>query len=89
MIYRGTLNTVQMRVSEVFKPAVRYNAAGIVVSHLHPSGTPAPSPEDIAVTQALYNAGKLLEVAVLDHIIVGRGCWQSLRHLGVGFDDPP
>jgi DNA repair protein RadC len=89
MIYRGTFNTVQMRVSEVFKPAVRFNAAGIVVSHSHPSGDPAPSPEDIAVTQVLYNAGKLLQVDVLDHIIVGRDCWRSLKHLGVGFEETP
>lgn len=88
MIYRGTFNTVHMRVGEVFKPAVRFNAAAMVISHLHPSGDPSPSPEDLVVTQALAAAGKLLEVNVLDHIIVGRGCWQSLRHLGVGFEDP-
>ncbi len=89
LIYRGTFNTVHLRIGEVFKPAVRFNAAGIVVSHLHPSGDPSPSPEDISATQALYTAGKLLEVNLLDHIIVGRGCWRSLRHLGVGFEETP
>lgn len=89
MIYRGTMNEVHMRIGEVFKPAVRYNAARIVVSHCHPSGDPQPSPEDIAVTQALYTAGKVLNVDVLDHIIVGRACWQSLKSLGVGFEDVP
>ncbi len=89
MIYRGTINMVHMRIPEVFKPAIRWNAAGIVISHSHPSGDPSPSPEDIAVTQSLYNAGKLLQVDVLDHIIVGRDCWRSLKHLGVGFEETP
>jgi DNA repair protein RadC len=88
MIYRGTINMVNMRIGEIFKPALRYNASSIVVSHVHPSGEIEPSPEDIAVTQALYTAGKLLDVRLLDHLIIGRDCWLSLKTQGLGFEDP-
>ena len=80
---------VNMRIGEIFKPALRYNASSIVVSHCHPSGEIEPSPEDIAVTQAMYTAGKLLDVRLLDHLIIGRDSWLSLKTQGVGFDDAP
>src|SRR5436853_6411742 len=89
MIYRGTINTVNTRIGEIFKPALRYNASSIVVSHCHPSGEIEPSPEDITVTQAMYAAGKLLDVSLLDHLIVGRDCWLSLKTKGLGFTDAP
>jgi DNA repair protein RadC len=73
-------------VAEVFKAAIRRNAASLIVAHNHPSGDPAPSPEDIAVTRELVAAGKLLGVDVLDHLVVGKGCWISLRERGLGFD---
>ena len=88
MLYRGTINTVNTRIGEIFKPALRYNASSIVVSHVHPSGEIEPSPEDIAVTQAMYTAGKLLDVPLLDHLIVGRDCWLSLKTRGLGFEEP-
>lgn len=78
-----------MRVVEIFRPALKLNAAAIVLSHLHPSGDPSPSERDILVTQQVYEAGKLLDVSVLDHIIVGRECWVSLKSLGLGFEDAP
>lgn len=87
MIYRGTINMVNMRIGEIFKPALRYNASSIVVSHIHPSGDPTPSPEDIAVTQAMRAAGELLDVPLLDHLIIGQDCWLSLKTQGLGFDD--
>lgn len=86
MIYRGTINTIHVRVAELYKPAVRENAAGIVLSHCHPTGDPQPSPEDIRVTNMAYEAGQLLDIALLDHIIVGNAAWVSLKEQGLGFE---
>lgn len=84
-VYRGSLNASVVRVSEVFTPAVRITAASILVVHNHPSGDPTPSPEDIAITKRLVEAGKLLEIEVLDHIIIGHGRYASLKERGLGF----
>ena len=66
MIYRCSLNAATMRVGEVFKEAIRANCACMIVAHNHPSGDPTPSAEDIQVTKALVQAGKLLDVELLD-----------------------
>ncbi len=84
-VYRGSLNSSLIRVSEVFKEAVRANAAAIIVVHNHPSGDPTPSPEDISVTRAIVQAGKLLDIEVLDHIVVGKNKFISLKSRGLGF----
>ena len=84
-LYRGSLNTSQVRVGELFKPAIRRNAAAIIVVHNHPSGDPTPSPEDIALTRAIVQAGKLLDIEVLDHLVIGRGKFVSLKERGLGF----
>lgn len=84
-IYRGSLNASVVRVAEVFTPAVRRNAASLLVVHNHPSGDPSPSQEDINITRALVQAGKLLEIEVLDHIIIGQGRYTSLKERGIGF----
>jgi DNA repair protein RadC len=81
-VYVGTLNAAGLRVGEVFKEALRLNSAAIIVCHNHPSGDPAPSPEDIAVTRQIVEAGKLLDIAVLDHLVIGRGSYVSLRERG-------
>ncbi len=86
MIYRGSLNATSMRVAEVFKDAIRTNSAGIIVAHNHPSGDPAPSAEDVRVTQALVQAGKLIDIEVLDHIVVAQGRYVSLKERGLGFE---
>ena len=78
-VYRGTINSAQVRVAEVFKEAIRRNAASIIVAHNHPSGSCEPSPDDQAVTRDLIEAGKLLGVEVLDHLVIGQGRWTSLR----------
>lgn len=85
MVYRGTINTIYIRPAELFKEAVRVNAPALLLSHVHPSGSPDPSPEDIRATHNAYQAGKLLGIDVLDHIIVGRESWISLREKGLGF----
>lgn len=84
-LYRGSLNQATVRVGEVFREAVRANAASIIAVHNHPSGDPTPSPQDIALTRALVSAGKLLDIPLLDHVIIGRGRWVSLKERGLGF----
>lgn len=82
LIYQGTVNATTIRVAEVFRPAIIDNATAIIVCHNHPSGSPEPSPEDIAVTSELVRAGKILEVDVLDHVIIGKGRFVSLKERG-------
>jgi DNA repair protein RadC len=84
-VYKGSVNSSQVRIGEVFKEAVRKNASAVVVIHNHPSGDPTPSPDDVAVTRAIVQAGKLLDVEVLDHLIIGQGKWVSLKERGLGF----
>ena len=84
-IYRGSVNTAQVRPADVFKPAVRKNATAIIVVHNHPSGDPTPSPDDVAVTRELVQAGQQLDVKVLDHIVIGHGRHVSMKERGLGF----
>lgn len=84
-VYRGSVNSAQVRVGEVFKAAVRRNAPALIVVHNHPSGDPTPSPDDVAVTRAIIQAGKLLDVDVLDHLIIAGGRFVSLKERGLGF----
>ena len=86
-IYQGSLNSSQVRVGELFRPAIRENAAAIIVVHNHPSGDPSPSPDDVAITKAIIKAGKLLDIQVLDHLIIGRGRFISLNRRGLGFSE--
>ncbi len=84
-VYRGSVNNSQVRVGELFKEAIRANATAIIVVHNHPSGDPTPSPEDVAVTRSIVQAGKLLDLNVLDHIVLGGGRYVSLKERGLGF----
>ncbi|MBN1138881.1 MAG: DNA repair protein RadC [Anaerolineae bacterium] len=84
-IYVGSLNTSLIRVGELFRPAIHANSAAIIVVHNHPSGDPTPSPEDVAVTRQIVEAGKLLDIEVLDHLIIGWQRWVSLKERGLGF----
>jgi DNA repair protein RadC len=84
-VYRGSLNSSLVRVAEVFKEAVRVNAASIIVAHNHPSGDPTPSTEDVRVTEQIVAAGKLLEVEVLGHLVIWERKWISLREKRLGF----
>jgi DNA repair protein RadC len=85
-VYHGSLNSSLVRIAEVFRPAIRANAAAILIAHNHPSGSPDPSPEDIALTRAIIEAGKLLDVECLDHLIIGSGRYVSLKSKGLGFE---
>ena len=84
-VYQGSINSSQVRIAEVFKPAVQRMAPAILVCHNHPSQDPTPSPDDVAVTRAMVQAGKLLDCNVLDHIIIGGSRYVSLKERGLGF----
>jgi DNA repair protein RadC len=84
-LYRGSVSSAQVRVGEVFREAVRKNASALIAIHNHPSGDPTPSPDDVALTRAIVQAGKLLDVDVLDHLVIGQGRWVSLKERGLGF----
>lgn len=84
-IYKGSLNTSVVRTGEIFRPAIETAAAAIIIAHNHPSLDPSPSPEDINVTRQIVQAGKLLDIECLDHIIIGR-TFVSLKERSLGFD---
>lgn len=84
-VYKGSVNSAQMRIGELFKEAIRNNASACIVIHNHPSGDPTPSPDDVAVTRAIVQAGKLLDIDVLDHLVIGTNKWISLKEKGLGF----
>lgn len=84
-VYKGSVNSAVMRVSEVFREAVRRNAPGIIILHNHPSGDPSPSPEDVSATRELVQAGKLLDIEVLDHLVIGYQRFVSLKERRMGF----
>ncbi|MCA9961658.1 MAG: DNA repair protein RadC [Anaerolineales bacterium] len=85
-IYIGSLNTSVVRIGELFRAAIKENAAAFIVAHNHPSGDPSPSPEDVNVTKQIVQAGKLLDIELLDHIIIGHQRYVSLKERGLGFD---
>ena len=78
----GGLNIAQLRPREVFAPALTLGAAAVVLAHNHPSGDPTPSPEDLAVTRHLLEAGDLLGVEVLDHLVLSADRFRSIREAG-------
>jgi DNA repair protein RadC len=84
-LYQGSLNSSMVRVGEIFRQAIQRNAASVIIVHNHPSGDPSPSPEDVTLTRALVQAGKLLDLEVLDHLVIGRGQWVSMKDRGLGF----
>ena len=84
-LYQGSVNSSQVRVGEVFRVAILEQASAILLAHNHPSGDPNPSSDDISVTRAINQAGKLLDIDVLDHLILGQGNWVSLKTRGLGF----
>jgi DNA repair protein RadC len=81
-VYVGNLAGSAVRVGEVFRDAVRRQAAALVVVHNHPSGDPTPSADDLRITAELAEAGRLLDIELLDHIVVGADRWVSLRAMG-------
>ncbi len=82
-VSRGTLSASMVHPREVFKLAVLHNAAAIICFHNHPSGDPKPSRDDIEITERLVEAGKIMGIEILDHIIVGDDGYASLKERGV------
>ena len=70
---------------QVFREGVRLNCAAIAIAHNHPSGDPTPSSDDVSVTEQIVRAGKLLDIEVLDHLVIGRQRYVSLKERGLGF----
>jgi len=75
----GILNASLVHPREVFVKAIKQHSAAIILAHNHPSGDPEPSPEDKNITKRLFDAGELLGIPVLDHIIIGRGTFMSFK----------
>jgi DNA repair protein RadC len=86
LVYRGNVSAALVRIGELFRDAVRGQAAGLIIVHNHPSGDPEPSPDDLHLTAEAIAAGRLLDVAVLDHVVVASAGYTSLRDRGVAFD---
>ncbi len=84
-LYKGSLNSSVVRVCELFRLPLLLNSAAIIVAHNHPSGGIQASPEDIDVTQSFIQAGELLQIEVLDHLIIGQGVWMSMRERQLGW----
>jgi DNA repair protein RadC len=84
-VYQGNVNSSLIRGAEVFRPAIQRNSPAIIVVHNHPSQDPTPSPDDVAVTRALVQAGRLLDISLLDHLVIGGNRWVSLKERGLGF----
>ena len=84
-LYVGSVSSSQIRIGEVFKEAVRKNSSSIIIVHNHPTGDPTPSPDDISVTRAIIQAGKILDIEVLDHLIIGAGKFTSMKEKGLCF----
>mgnify|MGYP001139490424 CR=1 FL=1 len=80
-LYKGSLNASTVRPAEIFKAGIRHNAASLIIVHNHPSGDPSPSPEDINLTRMLIEAGKMLELPIIDHVIVGAQGTTSIKTL--------
>jgi len=87
-VYQGNVSASLVRVGELFRDAVRLNAAGLILVHNHPSGDPTPSPDDLHLTAEALAAGRLLDIDLLDHLVIGHDAYVSLRDRGVSFDRP-
>lgn len=79
----GSLNSSIVHPREVFKPAIKRSSASMILVHNHPSGDPTPSVEDIDITKRLIEAGKILGIEVLDHVIIGNGNYISIKEKGI------
>lgn len=88
-VYHGSIHTALVRVGEVFREAIRRNGVGILVGHGHPTGVPEPSADDVRLTRALHEAGELLDIALIDHVILGQESFVSLRERGLLSDGGP
>ncbi|MHB8375469.1 MAG: RadC family protein [Dehalococcoidia bacterium] len=84
-VYRGSVHTAQVRISELLRDAVRVNATSIVLVHNHPSGDPTPSASDIQMTKMLFDSARVMDIALLDHMIIAGGRYVSMKGVNMGF----
>lgn len=84
-LYKGSVNSSHVRIAEVFRQAIIDNAIAIILAHNHPSGNIEPSAEDVSVTRAVLQVGKILDIDLLDHIVIARGNYVSMKERGLGF----
>ena len=82
-ISTGSLNASIIHPRDVFQRAVLLNCASILLIHNHPSGDPTPSPEDVSLTKKLVDAGKIMDIAILDHVVIGDGRFVSFKEKGL------
>lgn len=87
-VYQGNVSASLVRVGELFRDAVRLDAAGAILVHNHPSGDPTPSPDDLHLTAEALAAGRLLDIDLLDHLVIGHDAYVSMRDRGISFDRP-
>jgi DNA repair protein RadC len=85
-VYIGNVSSAVVRPAEVLREAVRQNAPSLILVHNHPSGDPSPSPDDVILTKHLLSAGRLLEIELLDHVVIGDKRFASLKQLDLGFE---
>lgn len=85
-VYQGNVSSSLVRISELFRDAIRLSATGVILVHNHPSGDSTPSPDDLRLTAEALAAGRLLDIQLLDHLIVAGDGFVSLRDRGVAFD---
>jgi DNA repair protein RadC len=81
----GGINQTPAQARDIFREAIRRNATSVIIAHNHPSCELTPSPEDVSVTRTLIEAGKMLDVEVLDHLVIGHGKYVSLKERRLGF----
>lgn len=84
-VYQGSMNAAVVRVGEVVRMPVARQSASMIMVHNHPSGDPSPSPEDLRITKLVQEAARTMDIELLDHLIIGRNCFVSLRERGLGF----
>ena len=85
-VYQGNVSSSLVRVGELYRDAVRLNAAGVILVHNHPSGDPTPSPDDLHLTAEALAAGRMLDIQLLDHLVIGHDAYVSMRDRGIAFD---
>jgi DNA repair protein RadC len=86
MVYRGQVGQISIRGAELLKEAIRVNAPSLILSHCHPSGDPTLSTEDVTITGLINEVANLLGIELLDHIVVDKDSWVSLKERGLGFE---
>ena len=83
LVSEGTLTTAPVHPREVYREAIREGAAGVICVHNHPSGDPAPSADDLEITRRLADVGQLVGIRLLDHVVIGDGCYASFSDRGL------